>query len=280
MAATQIIPRPYVDGALTAGTATPGTHSVPAVEKVFAILEVLADSQTGLTLRELASRCAIPKSSVHGIVVTLQRCGYLHRNRNNSRYLFARKLIRLANDALSGMELRDLALPHMRKLVRQVQLPASLGILEFHEAVIVAKLEPTMSCLPIGSWVGKRMDPHCTGLGKALLAHLPGAELERLVRERTLPRHNDNTISSFKRLKEELNIVRRLGYAIDDEEDILGCRGVAAPVRDREGIVVAALSISGTTTQVTSENVHSLAKELLQAASGLSRELATRGLTT
>ena len=254
---------------------TSGTHSVPAVEKAFIILEVLARSRTGLTLRELASHCGIPKSSVHGIVVTLQRCGYLYRNQRSSRYLFARKLLRLANDALSGLELRERAEPHMRSLARKTQLPVHLGIVEFDEAVIVAKTESVLSYHPMGSWVGKRMELHCTGLGKAMIALWTEAELERLAHERTLPRHNDNTISSVKRLKEELANVRRLGYAIDDEEDVLGFRCVGASVQDTEGSVIAALSISGTTTDITSENIHMLGRELLGATRALSRDLSS-----
>jgi len=230
MEARAIIDRPCGDHDASMEQTISGTHSVPAVEKVLIILEVLARSRAGLTLRELAGRCGIPKSSVHGIVLTLQRCGYLHRNQRSSRYLFARKLLRLANEALSSLELRERAEPHMQILARQIQLPVHLGIIEFDEAVIVAKMESVLSYHPMGSWVGKRMELHCTGMGKALISNWNDTELERLAQERTLPRHNDNTISSVKRLKDELATVRRLGYAIDDEEDVLGFRCVGASV--------------------------------------------------
>jgi DNA-binding IclR family transcriptional regulator len=274
MATPPTIPTTDADGTLNLEPVS-GTHSVPAVEKAFIILEVLARSRTGLTLRELASHCGIPKSSVHGIVVTLQRCGYLYRKQRSSRYLFARKLLRLANDALSGLELRERAEPHMRSLARKLQLPVHLGIVEFDEAVIVAKTESVLSYHPMGSWVGKRMELHCTGLGKALIAHWNDAELERLAQERTLPRHNDNTISSLRRLKEDLATVRRVGYAIDDEEDVLGFRCVGASVQDGEGGVIAALSASGTTADITSENVHTLARELMAVTHAFSRDLAS-----
>jgi DNA-binding IclR family transcriptional regulator len=255
-----------------------GTHSVPAVEKVFTILEVLTRSHTGLTLRELASLCGLPKSSVHGIVVTLQRCGYLHRNPRSSRYLFARKLLMLANDALSGLELKEQAEPYMRLLVRRTQLPVHLGIIEHDEVVIVAKVESVLNHRAVGSWVGKRMELHCTGIGKALISHWSDAELERLAEHRTLPRHNENTISSLKRLKEELAKVRTLGYAVDDEEDVLGFRCLGAPVLDGNGNVVAAFSVSGTIDEITSDNVHKIAAEVQSAASACSRRLATRFL--
>ena len=144
-------------------TTRAGTQSVPAVEKLFAILEVLAISNSGLTLRELAHSCGLPKSSVHGILITLQRCGYLYRNQRTSRYLFARKLLMLANNALSNLELRDRVEPHLHSLARGTGLTAHLGIAEFNEAVIVAKVDPSFSRRMMPSWVGKRMELHCTG---------------------------------------------------------------------------------------------------------------------
>lgn len=265
MAATEFVAADRVAGS---------TQSVPAVQKLLVILEVLARSQHGLTLRELAAICGLPKSSVHCIILTLQRCGYLHRNPRTSRYLFGRKLLMLANHALSGLELREYAEPHLRALARRTKLPVHLGIVEFDEAVIVAKMDLHPQASRIGSWVGKRMELHCTALGKALIAHWNDSEIMRLARERTLARHNDNTIWTVKKLGEELASVRRLGYAVDDEEDVLGFRCIGAPVYDAAGQVAAAMSVSGTTADITAENVVSLAAEVLTEAAALSQSLA------
>ena len=280
MTATTLLASSFDQRAAEAGNAIAGTHSVPAVEKAFLILEVLARSHSGLTLRELAQLCGLPKSSVHGILVTLQRCGYLYRNQRTSRYLFARKLLTLANNAISGLELREQAVPYMRILARRTQLPVHLGIVEFDEAVIVAKLESLLKPWPIASWVGKRMELHCTGLGKALIAHWTDSQLERLAQERTLSRHNENTISSLRLLKEDLQKVRRLGYAVDDEEHVLGCRCVAAPLYDSRGEVIAAISVSGSTVEITSDHLPGLAAEVLSVSLEFTRTAAagsTRG---
>ena len=251
------------------------TQSVPAVEKVFAILEVLARSQAGLTLRELAHECNVPKSTVHCIVITLERCGYLHRNQRTSRYLFGRKLFSLANQTLGGLELKEQVEPEMRALARYTRLSVHLGINEFDEAVIVSKISFPHHGKSVGSWIGKRMELHCTALGKALISSWSEADLARLARERTLSRHNDNTIFSLKRLQQELSNVRSLGYAVDDEEDVLGCRCVGAPVHDRDGNVVAALSVSGDTCDITAENVRAIAEKVRETSRVLSRSIAS-----
>src|SRR5581483_8805423 len=105
-----------------------------------------------------------------------------------------------------------------------------------------------------------------TGLGKALIAHLPEERLNDLLRARGLPRHNENTIASAKRLKEDLALAVKRGYAIDDEEDEIGLRCIGVPVFDHTGGVVAAISVAGTTAQVTSENVSDLARKLNETA--------------
>lgn len=255
------------------------THSVPAVEKTLSILEALTGSKTGLSVRELAKLCGLPKSSVHCILVTLQRLEYLCHDQRTSRYLFSRKFLRLADGALGSLELREWVEPHLQALASRTGLTAHLGILEFDEAVIVAKASPSGSASRVASWAGKRVGLHCTGLGKALIAGWPPLELERLLRERGLPRHNDNTLSSLRRLNDELEKVRRAGYAIDDEESMLGLRCVGTPVYDPGGRVLAALSVAGSLEEITADNAGLVAAEIKTAALELSRSLAVNCLS-
>lgn len=252
------------------------TPSVPALERALAVLELLAGSRAGLTLPEISRRLRLPKSSVHCLLVTLERRGYLHRNERTMRYLFGAKLFSLANMALSGLELREIAAPFLRALSEETRLTVHLAILERSEAVLIDKVEPPGQ-YRLATWLGKRMDVHCTGVGKALIAYLPDEELSRLVRDRGLPRHNENSIVSLRKLKEELARVRRMGFSTDDEEDEIGLRCIGAPIFDQTGKVVAALSLSGTVSQVREDNSAALAEAAKQAASSISRALGFEG---
>ena len=129
----------------------------------------------------------------------------------------------------------------------------------------------------IATWVGKRMDTHCTSLGKCLIAHIPDEDVDRLIAERGLLRHNENTIVSPTRLKQELAKTRTLGYAMDDEEEEIGVRCIGAPVWNRERQVVAAISVAGTTEQITAETCGPLIDQVKQTALGLSRQLGYLG---
>src|ERR1041384_6487778 len=133
------------------------TPSVPALERALAILELMATSRVGLTLPEIATALHLPKSSVHSLLITLERHRYLHRNETTGRYLFGARLFSLGNKSLSGLQVRDLAGPHLRTLMERTGLTVHLGVLERFEAVLVEKVEP-QGTGKLATWLGKRMD--------------------------------------------------------------------------------------------------------------------------
>jgi len=186
--------------------------------------------------------------------------------------MFSPKLFSLANMTLGGMKLREQAAPSLYALMQQTRLTVHLAILEQHEGILIGKVDGP-GIFRLATWIGKRMELHCTGLGKALIAHLPEERVDELLREHGLPRHNDNTIASAKRLKQDLAKAAELGYAIDDEEDEIGLRCIGAPVFDHTGAAIAAISVAGTTAQITAENVREIARHVKNTAAAISRVL-------
>lgn len=249
----------------------PKTQSVPALERGLSILEVLSKSKHGLTLSQLRRSLELPKSSAHSLLLTFERHGYLHRDDNSGRYRLGLRLCDLANSALAGVMLRDHAAPLLIQLRISTQLTTHMAVLEQDEVVLIEKLTPLAS--HVNSWIGKRMDVHCTALGKALIAYLPEEQVEGLVRRRGLLRHNDNTIPSLKRLKQELEQVRRQGYAIDDEEEEIRVRCLGAPILNANNQAVAAISITGTTDQVNADNREDLVAKVKAAAAAIAAEV-------
>jgi DNA-binding IclR family transcriptional regulator len=236
------------------------TQSVPALERGLSILESLSKSKHGLTLTQLTAQLELPKSSVHCLLLTFERHGYLYRDERSGRYRLGLRLCDLAGAALGGRALRDHALPYLNQLRESTHLTCHMAVLEQDEVVLIEKVEALGS--RVNTWLGKRMDIHCTALGKSLAAYLPGDRLETLVRRHGMLRHNDNTIASFKKLKEELDSVRRLGYSIDDEEEEIGTRCIGVPILDSETHALAAISLSGTTSQINSTSVDPLIAQL------------------
>jgi DNA-binding IclR family transcriptional regulator len=152
-----------------------------------------------------------------------------------------------------------------------------MAVLENNEALLIAKVEPSGTA-PVATWVGKRIDFHCTSLGKVLIAWMSDEEIRRLVRERHMLRHNENTISTLAGLKADLTRTSRAGYAVDNEEEEIGMRCVGAPVLSSSGAVEAAVSISGTVDQIRPEDVPRMGALVQEAAFELSRRLGWTSL--
>jgi len=248
------------------------TPSAPAVERTLSILELLSVTRSGLTLPELSRRLGLPKSSTYCLLVTLERRGYLLRNNRTHRYMFGLKLFSLANLALSGVGLRENAAKFLHPLMQRTRLTVHMAIIEDHEAVLIEKVEPP-GLVRLATWVGKRLELHCSAVGKCLLAYLPETEFLRLVRDRGLTRNNENTITSIRKLKQQIAQIRHAGYAIEDEEGEIGCRCVGAPIFDHAGAAIAAISVAGTTAQIRSEEFAYFGELVRQTASDISQAL-------
>ena len=251
------------------------TPSVPALQRGLAILERIANSRRGLTFAQLARFFEFPKSSVHTLVLTLEREGYLQRDDATGRYMTGRKLVHISGMTLDGLVVRERAAPLLRGLVAETGMTAHLAVLDRKEVSVVAKVDRP-GVHRIATWVGKRMDVHCTSLGKCLIAYLPHEQVDRLISDRGLLRHNEHTIVSPERLKQELARTRALGYALDDEEEELGGRCVGAPVWDRDGRVIAAVSVAGGTDQINADTLTPISTQVMRAALAISKELGYR----
>jgi DNA-binding IclR family transcriptional regulator len=249
-----------------------GTPSAPAVERTLSILELLSVTKSGLTLPELSRRLGLPKSSTYCLLVTLERRGYLHRNTRTRRYMFGLKLFSVANMALSGIELREKAASFLQSLMLRSRLTVHMAIIEDDEAVVIEKVEPP-GLVRLATWVGKRFELHCSAVGKCLLANLPEPEFLRVVRDRGLTRNNENTITSIRKLKQEVTQIRCAGYSIEDEEGEIGCRCVGAPIFDHSGNGIAAISVAGTTAQIKSEEFTYFGQLVRQTAFDISESL-------
>jgi DNA-binding IclR family transcriptional regulator len=243
----------------------------PAVKRALDILEMLAGSDKGLTLSEMARNLNVPRSSAFYILDTMEGLGYVQRNHGRGRYSFTFKLFELVNSNLTGADIREPAAPHLRCLVEQTGLTVHLGVLAQNEVVLIGKWSPP-GRPTVPTWIGKRMPWHCTGTGKALMAYAPEAQLNAAIR-RGLVRYNENTIVCATRMKQDLQRVRTLGYSLDDEEETLGLRCIGAPVFRGGSSPVAAFSLAGTTAELDQSNLDRFTGLMKAAALAVSAKL-------
>jgi DNA-binding IclR family transcriptional regulator len=239
-----------------------------AVERALLVLEALDSSRRGLNISELSRRVQIPKSSTHVIVLTLERLGYVQKNPDSLHYRLGLRAYALGQSMTKSLSISEVALPHMRVLVDDLRLSAHLAVPDGDQGVYIQKVEAP-GLLKIDTYVGRRMDLHCTAVGKVILAFGPPELLERVLLKPVYIRHTKNTITTPKLLQREVARVRKFGFAVDDEEEELAVRCVAVPAF-RAGRFAAGLSVTGATTQIPITEIETIAARLRHAAAAFS----------
>src|SRR2546423_3797689 len=246
-----------------------------AVERALAMLEAVAQEAEGLSNAEISRKLKIPKSSASYILRTLETQGYLTRNPETGKYRVGLKVLSLSRGALTGIDVREVALPIMRHLMEKTNLTCHLAILDGPDAVYIEKVEP-QGFIRMDTWVGRRMRVHATSVGKSLVAYVPQERLEKILAERGMEKRTAKTITTLPRLLKDLEKVREQGYAVDDEENNMGARCVGAPVFNQGGTIEAALGLSGTTNQVNPDTMPRILEHLKDAARHVSMQLGYR----
>src|SRR5262245_58192612 len=176
-------------------------HSTPSsttVERVVAILETLDASRRGLNVSEMSRKLGFPKSSVHVLMVTLEQLGYLQKDQSTNAYFLGLKAYAFGRGIMNNLSLAEIALPHMRALVNDLKLTSHLAVLDKDQGIYIQKVEsPSLICFD--TYIGRRMDLHCTGVGKVILAYEADDVLKRFFAKKSFIRYTNNTITLLRK---------------------------------------------------------------------------------
>jgi IclR family KDG regulon transcriptional repressor len=247
-----------------------------SVSRLFQIIEFMADSDDWVSLRTMARKLHINPASAYRALNSLKEIGYVRQDSHDSKYQLTLKIAWVSARVLENVQLRHIAHPFLQHLTSVTNETTHLAVLEGNEFVYIDKVDNTQA-MRMRSRVGQRGQLYCTAAGKSLLAFLPEAELsQRLARLKFRP-VTENTITDLKEFHEQLVQIRRLGYAIDNEENEVGIRCIGSPIYDHAGRLAGALSISGWTITMTKERIPQLATELIQTCQKISSELGFGG---
>jgi len=249
-------------------------YRVQVLDRTFAILAALADSKQLLGPTELGKKLNLNKSTVHRLLNVLEQHRFVERDLESSKYRLGLKLAELGNIAFPHIDFLEAAKPFVTQLAETTGEAAHLGVLSGDE--IVSVLHSTRNCdIHAASTVGRRSPFHCTSLGKAILAF--HADADDLIRVHRFIPFTRKTIRGSGEFRTELQKIRSRGLATDDEEFKEGLRCIGAPVRDGTDRVIAALSIAGPLSRITSRTSPHLAQAVIAAANRLSESM--RGLS-
>lgn len=255
---------------------TPGAMS--STLKCLRVLDVLANAPYQFTLTELSEVLGLGKSTVHRFVTTLMAAGYVEQELLGKRYRIAKKALWIGSSYLRHSAIYRCGFSLLEELSRKTEAMSHLAVLDGESVLYLHTSGPPRS-LNLFADSGERRPVHATALGKAMMACQPDSYV-RQVFSRKCERYTPNTIVDFERMEEELQKVRRLGYAIDDEEGVLGLRCIAVAIRDGNEAAVAAISVSGSREKVTDEAIPRLAYLVKEAALRISVQLGYRPATS
>ena len=187
------------------------------------------------------------------------------------------KLVELGHLLINQLDLRNEAKPSMLELAEKTRETIHLVVLDQNVALYIDKVALNQTGLQMMSRVGLRVPLHSSSVGKVLAADLDKDELDRILQIKGLPRRTKNTITNLQRFKKHLKNVTARGFAIDDEENEKGIRCVAAPIRNENGVVIGAMSISGPAIRLTLEAIHNTLKDqVCETASNISNKVGYR----
>ena len=249
----------------------PNKYNVRAVERALQIMDCFDDEHPEMGISEIAQVVGLHKATAYRIVTTLVNYGYLEWMPDSQKYKLGLELSNLGYKVIRRMDLRSEALPHMRKLVHEWDETCDLSIYNQGRVFYIEVLQGSHA-LTIAAAVGQRLPVHCTASGKLFLAYLPPEELDAILNQ-PLAAYTENTITSPEKLRDQLEIVRERGYAIDNEENEIGICALAAPIFNHSGTVIAAISVPSPTSRMTSERIAEIAVAYKEAGKAISHRM-------
>ncbi len=249
----------------------PSLYRVQVLDRALAILDALAQLREDASLAEVAAAVKLHKSSVHRLLMSLERHRLVDRDPQSGKFRLGMRLFDLGTLAVARFNVRDRGRPHLERLMYNSHETVHLCVLDNGEMLYVDKIEPDRA-VRLSSTIGHRNNAHCTAVGKAMLALLTEAEVDAILQQRGMQRCTGRTLVTPAELKADLRAIRERGYAVDDEEHEEGVRCVAAAVRDSAGRPVAAMSVSAPSFRLSQEKLPVVAQLVMETAQAFSLE--------
>jgi len=245
-----------------------------AVERALILLRYIVDHPDGLSIREVSREFGYSPATVQKLINTLKIQGYVVQDELTERYHLGSEAVQLGLTALSRLEIRQVARPHLEALCEETGETIFLAIARDDHAIYVDKVVSTQ-LVRVDAPIGVNRPYNCTSVGKILLAGMPDEKVEQLAASGAFERRTDRSIVKLDALGAELEQVRAQGWAQDREEYAQGSGCIAAPVLDHKGRVVAALTVSGPAARLNGERDH-LVEQVKASALAISEEMGYR----
>ena len=258
-------------------TETHGSSSggVQSVDRAISVLEILAQrGEAGVS--EVAAEIDVHKSTAFRLLGALEARGLVEQAGERGKYALGFGIVRLAGAVTGRIDVTQQGRQVCERLAEEIGETVNIAVMQEHYAINLYQVRGT-AAVTAHNWVGQLTPLHATSSGKIMLAHLPAAQRAALLAESGLKKATPHTITSKVKLEKNLAEARERGYASTLEELEIGLHAMAAPIRDRDGEVIASISASGPSYRFTEERMHELAPALLKGAEEISHRMGYLG---
>ncbi len=253
----------------------PQTGGVQSVDRAISVLEILAQrGEAGVS--EVAAEIDVHKSTAFRLLGALEARGLVEQAGERGKYRLGFGIVRLAGAVTECIDITQQGRPVCERLAEELGETVNIAMRQEQYAINLYQVRGRGSVTAY-NWVGQLTPLHATSSGKILLAHMPAKERAALLSETALKKMTPHTLTAKTKLEKHLTEVRERGYSWTVEELDIGLHAMAAPVRDRDGRVVAALSASGPSFRLTEERMHELAPILIKGAEEISHRMGHLG---
>lgn len=249
---------------------------VRSLTRALRILQALATRSEGMSLTDLSDMTALPPSTTHRMLTTLEAERFVRPDPSTGQWRIGVAAYYVGSAFARSRDTLALIRPYLRRLMEITGETSNLFVESDGEAICIGQIESRHAMRAI-TGVGGRVMMHCSGAGKVLLAHMQDQACAAFLAGE-LPRATEKTIAAPQALEAELERIRTRGHAIDDEENAIGLRCVAAPIHNEFGEVIAAISISGPTARIPDARLKSLGEIVSQAAAEATRDFGGRSV--
>jgi IclR family pca regulon transcriptional regulator len=249
---------------------------VQSLSRGFSVLAKVCESETALSLSELAKENELSIGAIQRLTYTLEKMRLVERDPRTKRFRTGARMISLALSITRNLEFKKVAHPFMKALSDEIGEVVGLGAIEGDHLILVEIIH-TQQLLNINMNIGAVIPPHSTATGKVILAFLPDYRLEEILGSQSLTKFTPNTITSLKSLKKELVQVRANGFATAFDENAYGLTTIGAPVRNSDGDVTAAMTIMVPTMKIAKDKfVATFKKKVVHTADQISIAMGYR----
>lgn len=244
------------------------SEKIVSVDRALDILLILYNNEKEMGVSEIGRELDLHKSTVHRTLATLENKGFIYQNEENGKYWLGMKIYAMGLLVGEKLSLVDLFKPYAKKLFDEFHEVINISILdkdlaEGYKSIIILKEVDTRKALSVNPNVGSSSDVHTSSVGKCLLAFSQDIDYSRL---KNFKQYTENTLTSKEDFLEELKKVREHGYAIDNEEQEIGLTCIGAPILDKNGSAIAAISMSGPSARMKEGDLQHKISRLVKTA--------------